>query len=163
MGDGGSIWWAPAYIYGWFCIVFLVCPENIVYFFFALLGTGCLFRSIELCVFQWYSSWGDCRRWRGWWEGISSKDESSPHQVFLNQASSFCFVKVVCNSYLTWGVLQKRIVTQTYEKHFPDGSVTCFSCSISSSIVHSPATPHCTPLQVFLFVLFKYCEQLVSI
>ena len=46
------------------------------------------------------------------------------HQVFLNQASSSCFVQVVCNSYLTWGILQERIVTQTYEEHLPDDSVT---------------------------------------
>lgn len=38
-------------------------------------------------------------------------------------------------SYLTWGVLQERIVTQTYEEHLPDGSVTLVKFANSQFLI----------------------------
>ena len=56
--------------------------------------------------------------------GSSSKDESSPPSFSQSSIKLLFCAGGLQLSYLTWGVLQERIVTQTYEEHLPDGSVT---------------------------------------
>ena len=132
-----------------------------------------------VCV--WYSSCRICRCWRWWfhrkffkgWKLTSSKFFSNKHQALI-LCSWFAIViphlgcPTRAHSDTDLWRAPSRWLSQISEIHklsVPSicKSFTCFSCSISLYIIHSPATPHCTPLQVFLFVLFKYFEQLVSI
>lgn len=98
-------------------------------------GTGCLFRSIQLCVF-----------------GIPQDptasdpevgDVSSVHKDDVPAPSSFSQTTVkllFCAgglqlSYLTWGILQERIVTKNYEEIQADGSVRLVKFTNSQFLV----------------------------
>ena len=104
-------------------------------FLFAFLGTGCLFRSIQLCVFGTpHVESADVEA--GGNKGGSSKDESSPPSSFSQTSIKLLFCAAGLQlSYLTWGVLQERIVTQTYEEHLPDGSVKLVKFTNSQFLV----------------------------
>ena len=148
-------------------------------FLFAFLGTGCLFRSIQLCVFDTpHIESADVEE--GGIKGSSKGWKLAPTKFFSNkhQALILCSWFAIVIHHLgcptrahsdtdlwrapSWWLSHS---SEIHKLSVPSicKSFTCFSCSISLYIIHSPATPHCTPLQVFLFVLFKYYEQLVSI
>ena len=103
----------------------LSCPENTVYFFSLILGTSCLFRSIQLCVFGApHIESADVQPEDGGIKQSPSKDESCPPPSFSQPIINLLFCAGGLQlSYLTWAVLQERIVTRTYEEHLPDGSV----------------------------------------
>ena len=103
----------------------LSCPENTVYFFSLILGTSCSFRSIQLCVFGApHIESADVQAEDGGFKESPSKDESCPPPSFSQPIIKLLFCAGGLQlSYLTWAVLQERIVTRTYEEHLPDGSV----------------------------------------
>ena len=83
-------------------------------FLFAFLGTSYLLRSVQLCAFGApHIESADVEV--GGIEGSSSKDESSPSPSFFQTSIKFLFCAGGLQlSYLTWAVLQERIVTRTY-------------------------------------------------
>ena len=57
-------------------------------------------------------------------------------QVFLKHGIKLLFCAAGLQlSYLTWGVLQERIVTRSYEEHLPDGSVKLVKFTNSQFLV----------------------------
>ena len=86
-----------------------------------LTGAGCLFRSIQLCVF------GTPQEPPNVEEGIkasSPKDDSTAPSSFSHTTVRLIFCAAGLQvSYVTWGVLQERIMTQEYEEHMADGTV----------------------------------------
>ena len=103
-------------------------------FLFAFLGTGCLFRSIQLCVFGTPRvESADVEE--GGINGSSSKNEISPPSFSQTSIKLLFCAGGLQLSYLTWGVLQERIVTRTYEEHLPDGSVKLVKFTNSQFLV----------------------------
>lgn len=83
-------------------------------------GTGCLFRSVQLCVFGKPLEAPDVEE-----GGIKAKDDSSTTPSSFSQTTIkllFCAAGLQV-AYLTWGVLQERIMTRTYEDRMADGTV----------------------------------------
>ena len=94
-------------------------------FLFAFLGTSCLLRSIQLCVFGApHIESADVQAEDGGIKESPSKDESSPPPSFSQPSIKLLFCAGGLQlSYLTWGVLIEQIVRRTYEELLPDGSV----------------------------------------
>ena len=85
-------------------------------------GTGCLFHSIQLCVFGTPRDSPDIEE--GGLKAAPPKDDSTTPSNFSQTTIKLLFCAGGLQlSYLTWGVLQERIVTRTYEEHQDDGSV----------------------------------------
>ena len=96
-----------------------------------------MLRSIQLCVFgapNTESAYVQAED--GGIKESPSKDESSPPPSFSQTSIKLLFCAGGLQlSYLTWGVLQERIVTRTYEEHLPDGSVTLVKFANSQFLV----------------------------
>ena len=85
-------------------------------------GTGCLFRSIQLCVFGTPRDSPDIEE--GGIKATPPKDDSSAPSSFSRTTARLLFCAGGLQlPYLTSGVLQERIVTRTYEEHQADGTV----------------------------------------
>ena len=106
-------------------------------FLFAFLGTSCLLRSIQLCVFGApHIESADVQAEDGGIKESPSKDESYPPPSFSQPSIKLLFCAAGLQlSYLTWGVLQERIVTRTYGEHLPDGSVKLVKFTNSQFLV----------------------------
>lgn len=69
--------------------------------------------------------------------GIKAKDDSSTTPASFSQTTIkllFCAAGLQV-SYLTWGVLQERIMTRTYEEHMADGTVKSVNFENSQFLV----------------------------
>lgn len=86
-------------------------------------GRGCLFRSVQLCVFGTPEEPANVEE-GGYKAATPSANEKTSQASFSKAA-----VKLLCcaaglqGAYLTWGVLQERIMTRTYKEYLPNGSV----------------------------------------
>ena len=140
-------------------------------FLFAFLGTSSLLCSIQLCVFSApHIESADVEE--GGIEGSSSKDKSLPPPSFSQTSIKLLFCAGGLQlTYLTWGVLQEQIVTQTYEEHLPDGSVTTLKFTNSQFLVfvnHSLALVVASACILFTHQprhtapLYKYCYSSFS-
>ena len=97
-------------------------------------GTGCLFRSIQLCVFGTPRDSPDIEE--GGVKASPPKEDSSTSSSFSQTTVKLLFCAGGLQlSYLTWGVLQERIVTKTYEEHLADGSVKMVKFTNSQFLV----------------------------
>ena len=102
--------------------------------FLCFSGTGCLFRSIQLCVFGTPRESADIEE--GGIKASPPKDDSSAPSSFSQTTVKLLFCAGGLQlSYLTWGVLQERIVTRTYEEHLADGSVKMVKFTNSQFLV----------------------------
>ena len=115
------------------CIFIMSRKQSL--FLFAFLGTSYLLRSVQLCAFGApHIESADVEV--GGIEGSSSKDESSHPPSFFQTSIKLLFCAGGLQlSYLTWGVLQERIVTRTYEEHLPDGSVVIVKFTNSQFLI----------------------------
>lgn len=85
-------------------------------------GTGCLFRSVQLCVFGTPQEGPNVEE--GGSKASSPKDDSTTPSSFSQTTVKLLFCAAGLQvSYLTWGVLQERIMTHTYEEQMADGTV----------------------------------------
>lgn len=84
-------------------------------------GTGCLFRSIQLCVFGTPRASPDIEE--GIVKPIPTDDVTSPSSFSQTTVKLLFCAGGLQLSYLTWGVLQERIMTKKYEELQTDGSV----------------------------------------
>lgn len=83
-----------------------------------LTGTGCLFRSVQLCVF------GTPPETPSVEDGGIKPKEDPPSPGFSQTTIKLLFCAAGLQvSYLTWGVLQERIMTRSYEERRADGTV----------------------------------------
>lgn len=81
-------------------------------------GTGCLFRSVQLCVF------GTPPETPSVEDGGIKPKEDTPSPGFSQKTIKLLFCAAGLQlSYLTWGVLQERIMTRSYEERRADGTV----------------------------------------
>ena len=86
-----------------------------------LTGTGCLFRSIQLCVFGLPRDSPDNEE--SIVKPVPKDDVTSPSSFSQTTVKLLFCASGLQLSYLTWGVLQERIMTKKYEELQRDGSV----------------------------------------
>lgn len=82
-------------------------------------GTGCLFRSVQLCVFGTPQETPSVEE-----GGIKAKEDTATPSSFSKTTLKLLFCAAGLQvSYLTWGVLQERIMTRDYKEYTADGTV----------------------------------------
>lgn len=102
-------------------------------FFFYYSGTGCLFRSIQLCVFGTPRDSTDPEV--GGVKPVSKDDVASPSSFSQTTVKLLFCAGGLQLSYITWGILQERIVTKNYEEIQADGSVKLVKFTNSQFLV----------------------------
>lgn len=93
-----------------------------------------MFHSIQLCVFGAPRDSPDIEE-GGMKASLPKEDGSDPSSFSQTTVKLLFCAGGLQLSYLTWGVLQERIVTQTYEEYQPDGSVTMVKFTNSQFLV----------------------------